>query len=163
MRWIDGVLDGLGLSRAGFCGHSYGAWITLHYAQSRPGRVHRLMLLDPTMTFGSLAPAYLFLSVPSLLRRSRKRMTSLCFFFCSSSRYLWAPICTKFRVSQCFEDFEGGRLRRGDSGRRDRLSRWLTVAPRRVVRTYLVGIWRVEVVSLLLVVRSRSDLLSRRS
>jgi len=25
--------------------------------------------------------------------RSRKRMTSLCFFFCSSSRYLWAPIC----------------------------------------------------------------------
>ena len=25
--------------------------------------------------------------------RSRKRMTSLCFFFASSSRYLWAPIC----------------------------------------------------------------------
>ena len=24
--------------------------------------------------------------------RSRKRITSLCFFFCSSSRYLWAPI-----------------------------------------------------------------------
>jgi hypothetical protein len=37
--------------------------------------------------------------------RSRKRMTSLCFFFCSSSRYLWAPICAKCRVSQCFRGF----------------------------------------------------------
>jgi len=27
--------------------------------------------------------------------RSRKRITSLCFFFCNSSRYLWAPICVR--------------------------------------------------------------------
>ncbi|MGS0688213.1 alpha/beta fold hydrolase [Nakamurella sp. GG22] len=77
VRWIDGVLDGLGLGTAGFCGHSYGAWITLHYAQSRPGRVDRLILLDPTMTFGPLAPAYLLHAVPSLLRASSARTRSL--------------------------------------------------------------------------------------
>lgn len=27
--------------------------------------------------------------------RSKKRITSLCFFFCNSSRYLWAPICVR--------------------------------------------------------------------
>ncbi len=77
VRWIDGVLDGLGLTTAAFCGHSYGAWMTLHYALTRPERVDRLILLDPTMTFGPLAPAYLLRAVPSLLRASSTRTRSL--------------------------------------------------------------------------------------
>ncbi len=77
VRWIDGVLHGLGLSTAAFCGHSYGAWMTLHYALTRPDRVSRLILLDPTMTFGPLAPAYLLHAVPSLLRASSARTRAL--------------------------------------------------------------------------------------
>jgi hypothetical protein len=34
-------------------------------------------------------------------------MTSLCFFFCSSSRYLWAPICANCDISQCSKFCEG--------------------------------------------------------
>ena len=75
--YLDTVLAGLGLSSAELCGHSFGAWIALSYAISRPARVDRLILLDPTMTFSSLLPTYVLRATPSLLKPSSARRRSL--------------------------------------------------------------------------------------
>ena len=66
--WIDTVLDGLGLPTTELGGHSYGAWIANEYAQRRPGRVSRLILLDPTMVFGTLVPTYVLRAMPFILK-----------------------------------------------------------------------------------------------
>jgi pimeloyl-ACP methyl ester carboxylesterase len=69
MVWLTAVLDGLGIERAGFCGHSFGSWICLVYALRGPqGRVRRLALLDPTQCFAGFAPACLWRALPGLLR-----------------------------------------------------------------------------------------------
>lgn len=46
-RWLDDVLDGLGIPGAAFVGMSFGGWTALDYATRRPGRVTRLALLCP--------------------------------------------------------------------------------------------------------------------
>jgi len=68
VAWIDVVLDGLGLATAQFGGHSYGAWIAHEYALRRPDRVSRLILLDPTMVFGTLLPTYVLRAMPFILK-----------------------------------------------------------------------------------------------
>ncbi|MEP6561711.1 MAG: alpha/beta hydrolase [Nakamurella sp.] len=68
VSWLDTVLDGLGLPTAALGGHSYGAWIADEYAQHRPDRVGRLILLDPTMVFGTLLPSYVVRAMPFILR-----------------------------------------------------------------------------------------------
>ncbi len=73
MAWLDGLLDGLGLESAAFCGHSYGAWLALSYALHAPGRVRRLVLLDPTACFGGLAAGYRLRAVPLLARPTQAR------------------------------------------------------------------------------------------
>jgi pimeloyl-ACP methyl ester carboxylesterase len=73
MAWLDGLLGGLGLESAAFCGHSYGAWLALSYALHAPGRVRRLALLDPTGCFGGLAPGYRLRAVPLLARPTQAR------------------------------------------------------------------------------------------
>ncbi len=45
--WLDDVLTGLGVTRAGFVGLSLGGWLALDYATRRPGRVERLALICP--------------------------------------------------------------------------------------------------------------------
>ena len=70
--------------------------------------------------------------------RSRKRMTSLCFFLLSSSRYLWAPIWWKHSVSQClFCHCACWECR----NRSDTPLRSVSVAVLSRIMTYLVG-WR---------------------
>src|SRR3984957_18845973 len=56
MAWLDGLLDGLGLESAAFCGHSYGAWLALTYALHAQGRVRRAALLGPTALLGRRPP-----------------------------------------------------------------------------------------------------------
>ena len=73
MAWLDGLLDGLGLESAAFCGHSYGAWLALSYALHAPDRVRRLALLDPTDCFGGLAAGYRLRAVPLLVRPTQAR------------------------------------------------------------------------------------------
>ncbi|GAB2841693.1 alpha/beta hydrolase [Actinocorallia aurea] len=46
-RWLDDVLDGLGVAQASLVGASLGGWLALDYALRRPGRVTRLALLCP--------------------------------------------------------------------------------------------------------------------
>jgi len=77
MAWLDGLLDGLGLESAAFCGHSYGAWLALSYALHAPGRVRRLALLDPTACFGGLAPGYRLRAVPLLARPAQARARAI--------------------------------------------------------------------------------------
>jgi pimeloyl-ACP methyl ester carboxylesterase len=64
MAWLDSCLDGLGVSRADVCGHSYGAWMSLRYALHAPERVGKLVLLDPSQCFGGQRLTYLLHAVP---------------------------------------------------------------------------------------------------
>jgi pimeloyl-ACP methyl ester carboxylesterase len=68
VAWFDSVLDGLGLATVQLGGHSYGAWIAHEYALRRPDRVSRLILLDPTMVFGTLLPTYVVRAMPFILK-----------------------------------------------------------------------------------------------
>ncbi|PKW17483.1 pimeloyl-ACP methyl ester carboxylesterase [Saccharopolyspora spinosa] len=72
IAWLDEVLDHLGVEKTDLCGHSYGAWIALHYAIHSP-RVRRLALLDPTACFARWNPRYLLRALPMLLRPSPRR------------------------------------------------------------------------------------------
>ncbi|BBC37071.1 hypothetical protein SGFS_083650 [Streptomyces graminofaciens] len=71
--WLDGTLDGLGVDATALCGHSYGAWIALHYTVHAPHRVRRLALLDPTGCFSRFRAAYLLRAGWMLLGRSARR------------------------------------------------------------------------------------------
>jgi pimeloyl-ACP methyl ester carboxylesterase len=78
VAWLDAVHDGLGIEETDLGGHSYGAWIALHYAlhstsQAR-ARIRRLFLLDPTQCFTGFRPAYLLHALPMLLRPSPRRV-----------------------------------------------------------------------------------------
>lgn len=46
-RWLDDVLDHLGLDEVALVGASLGGWLALDYATRRPDRVERLALLCP--------------------------------------------------------------------------------------------------------------------
>ncbi|MFE2045725.1 alpha/beta fold hydrolase [Streptomyces sp. NPDC059477] len=74
--WLDALLDGLGVTSGptALGGHSYGAWIALHYALHAPARVNRLFLLDPTQCFAGFRPAYLLHALPMLLRPAPHRV-----------------------------------------------------------------------------------------
>ncbi|MFE4336788.1 alpha/beta fold hydrolase [Streptomyces sp. NPDC056831] len=74
VTWLDAVLDGLDVDRGVLCGHSYGAWIALHYAlHAPPHRVRKLILLDPTQCFAGFRPGYLLHALPMLLRPGAER------------------------------------------------------------------------------------------
>ena len=77
--WLDTVLDDIadGSTAVDLAGHSYGAWIALTYAVSRPERVRRLALIDPTQCFGGFSPSYLLHALPVLMRPSAVRTRRL--------------------------------------------------------------------------------------
>ncbi|MFI2264141.1 alpha/beta fold hydrolase [Streptomyces tubercidicus] len=74
-RWLDEVLEALGITSAPIVGASLGGWVALDYATRRPERVTRLALLCPgglgRQKSGWLAKALLLrLFGPSGIRRS---------------------------------------------------------------------------------------------
>ncbi|MFE0582515.1 alpha/beta fold hydrolase [Streptomyces sp. NPDC058874] len=75
--WLEAVLDGLGpRGPVTLGGHSYGAWIAAHHAALQPGRVGRLVLLDPTGVFAGLRPGYVLRALPMLVRPTPRRIRS---------------------------------------------------------------------------------------
>jgi len=72
--WLDQVLDALAIQRAALIGHSYGAWMALRYALHAPGRISRLVLLDPTDCFAPLRLRYRLRAIPLLARPAARRM-----------------------------------------------------------------------------------------
>jgi pimeloyl-ACP methyl ester carboxylesterase len=74
VAWLDAVLGGLGIEETDLGGHSYGAWIALHYTLRASARVRRLFLLDPTQCFAGYRPAYLLHALPMLLRPAPRRV-----------------------------------------------------------------------------------------
>ncbi len=74
VSWLDAVLKGLGLAETDLGGHSYGAWIALHYALRAPHRVRRLVLLDPTLCFAKLKSAYALHALRMPLRPTPRRV-----------------------------------------------------------------------------------------
>jgi len=59
VSWLDSVLDALGVTRAALVGNSFGGWMALKYAVSRPERVAKLVSLVPS---GIVHPSALFRS-----------------------------------------------------------------------------------------------------
>ena len=57
-RWLDDVLDGLGIERPAFVGFSNGAFHSATYATERPERVERLALLAPAGVISRLPLSY---------------------------------------------------------------------------------------------------------
>ncbi|MEU3722633.1 alpha/beta hydrolase [Streptomyces sp. NPDC031705] len=79
VEWFDALLDGLDAPGGGpvtLAGHSYGAWIAAHLAARRPGRLDRLVLLDPTQVFAGLRPGYVLRALPMLVRPTPARIRS---------------------------------------------------------------------------------------
>ena len=81
-RWLDDVLDALGIDRAALVGMSLGGWTALDYAIRRPARVTRLGLLCPggvgRQTMGKVVASMLLLPFgPWGRRRSAAIMTGL--------------------------------------------------------------------------------------
>ncbi|MBR8641784.1 alpha/beta fold hydrolase [Streptomyces tuirus] len=74
VTWLDALLKGLGLAETDLGGHSYGAWIALHYALRAPHRVRHLVLLDPTQCFAGFKPAYGLHAVRMLMRPTPRRV-----------------------------------------------------------------------------------------
>lgn len=72
--WLDELLTGLGVTPAALIGHSYGAWLALRYTIDAPGRVERLVLLDPTDCFAPLSMRYRLRAIPLMARPSAGRM-----------------------------------------------------------------------------------------
>ena len=68
MSYLDECLDELGVGPIDLCGHSYGGWTALRFAQHAPQRVRRLTLLDPTQCFIGLRWYYLLRALPMLVR-----------------------------------------------------------------------------------------------
>lgn len=69
VRWLDELLDALGLETTRLAGFSYGGWIASRYAIEHPTRLERLALLAPSSTvlrppLGLLVRAMLYYFVP---------------------------------------------------------------------------------------------------
>lgn len=57
VSWLDSALDALGVTRAALIGNSFGGWMALKYAVSRPERVAKLVSIVPA---GVVPPSALF-------------------------------------------------------------------------------------------------------
>jgi len=84
VRWMDQVMDALGLAKANFIGHSMGGWFCSNYAVARPERIQRLALLAPVATFLPAPFGKLLVKVyPAMLLPKPSRIRRAWNWFCS--------------------------------------------------------------------------------
>lgn len=76
VRWLDGLLDELGLDTTTVLGHSGGAMWALWYALDRPARVDRLVLIGPPAIPGTHVPLPLRLASTPCLGEALSRLVS---------------------------------------------------------------------------------------
>ena len=72
LRWLEQLLDALGLQTIDIGGMSYGGWLAASFAARRPARVRRLVLLAPGASFGAFSLAFVFRGLPMLVFRKRR-------------------------------------------------------------------------------------------
>ena len=51
VEWLTAAMDALELDRIYLAGYSYGGWLTLNYAMSKPERVKKIVVLSPAGSF----------------------------------------------------------------------------------------------------------------
>ena len=74
--WLNGVLDGLGVTQTHILGHSHGGWLALNFALSAPERVKRLILLAPAASLRPLVSQFWLRGLPVILFPRRSFITS---------------------------------------------------------------------------------------
>lgn len=62
--WLAGVFDELGIDQADIAGLSYGGWIAINMAVTSPGRIRRMILMDPA---ASLLPLVTQFNIRAML------------------------------------------------------------------------------------------------
>jgi pimeloyl-ACP methyl ester carboxylesterase len=66
-RWLDGVLDCLGLERVNLMGLSLGGWAAAEYALRRPNRLTRVVWLAPAGVVLPISVGFIARSLPCLI------------------------------------------------------------------------------------------------
>ncbi len=103
-RWLEDVLDRLGLARPLVAGLSAGGWIAFHFALARPERVERLALLAPA----SLQP----MRAAALLRGAFAMVVNRPAVIRSMFRYLAAqraPVMPEWAMEDAILRWRAGR------------------------------------------------------
>ncbi len=99
-RWLEQVLNGLGLQRASLVGHSMGGWLSLNFSVAKPERVDKLVLLAPVASFASLPLAMMTRIYPAMLWPTRERVTKAWSWFLAPGQRIHPTvmdgICTAY-------------------------------------------------------------------
>lgn len=94
-RWLEDVLDGLGLPRASVIGVSWGGFVAIRLAAAAPGRIARLALVVPAGVVNGLAWQGLTkIAIPMLLYRmfpSERRLAAFLRHLLTTPGDDWTP------------------------------------------------------------------------
>lgn len=74
-RWLEAVLDGLGLESVHAVGQSYGGYLAFNLALHAPERVNKLVMISPGLTLAPPGWPWLFWGAPMILFPSRWTIT----------------------------------------------------------------------------------------
>ncbi|KEO82338.1 alpha/beta fold hydrolase [Tumebacillus flagellatus] len=66
-KWLDEVIQGLGLEKTSIGGHSMGGFLTTNYTLHYPEKVNKLVLLAPAATFAKIKPGFFTYVFPAIL------------------------------------------------------------------------------------------------
>lgn len=99
VRWMDQVMEGLGLESADFIGHSMGGWLCSNYILARPQKVNRLVLVAPVATFLRIPFLKLMRYVyPALLLPTPARIRRAWSIF-AAERFTFPPVVMELVIT----------------------------------------------------------------
>lgn len=106
MVWLGETLDKLEIENAAFAGHSFGGWMSLHFALHAPHKVNKLALSAPGW-FTGMSLYFVLRAIFSALFCTRSRTSDLTAFMAHD----FSKIDEKF-VEQLYLSFKTTRLRK---------------------------------------------------